>query len=479
MMSRFNLLFLFLILIAAFVLRLYRIDNPIGDWHAFRQADTSAVSKVYLENGIDLLHPMYFDISNIQSGKNNPQGYRMVEFPIYNVLQVVTFIALPVFSFEMWGRLVTVFSSTLTLIFIYLLTKKYIDNKTALFAAFFYAVLPFSIYYGRVILPDPTATMAIVGGTWFFSSWATKKSLPNFILACIFTAAAFLLKPFTIFFTLPLFYIAWESFGISFIKKISLWIFLIVSLIPLILWRIWISQFPEGIPVSNWLFNGGNIRFTGAYFYWIFGERLGKLILGYTGYALLFLGFLKNREKHFGFFLSLALSSLIYLVVVARGNVQHDYYQIMILPTICIFLGRGVTFLLSLVSKTLSQITYNFIAILGILVFCILGMLFFSWYYVRDYFNINNMALVTAGKIADQKLPRDAKVIAANEGDTSFLYYVGRKGWPSFQDSPENLKKLGATHIVIPNPTEQDFNGLGKEYPHLFESSDVLILEIK
>nr|MBP6098848.1 hypothetical protein [Candidatus Levybacteria bacterium] len=90
-MKKFGIYLIFLLFLFAFIARLYRITNPIADWHAWRQADTSAVSKKFVQEGIDILHPKYFDISNIQSGKDNPNGYRMVEFPILNVLQAGAF----------------------------------------------------------------------------------------------------------------------------------------------------------------------------------------------------------------------------------------------------------------------------------------------------------------------------------------------------------------------------------------------------
>ena len=62
------------------------------------------------------------------------------------------------------------------------------------------------------------------------------------------------------------------------------------------------------------VFNGGNIRFKGAYFYWIFAERIGKLILGYWGTSLLVLGLLTKIKTKPLFLYSFIISSLIYLV---------------------------------------------------------------------------------------------------------------------------------------------------------------------
>ena len=79
-----------IMLLLGFVVRLYRIDNPVADWHSWRQADTAAVSRNFVNGGINMLYPTYDDISSIQSGLENPTGIRMVEFPIYNLLSFAT-----------------------------------------------------------------------------------------------------------------------------------------------------------------------------------------------------------------------------------------------------------------------------------------------------------------------------------------------------------------------------------------------------
>ena len=75
-----------LIFILALLLRLYKIDNPIADWHSWRQADTAAVSRNFLKYGFNPLYPRFDDLSSIPSGKENHQGWRFVEFPIFNLI---------------------------------------------------------------------------------------------------------------------------------------------------------------------------------------------------------------------------------------------------------------------------------------------------------------------------------------------------------------------------------------------------------
>src|SRR5205814_10410316 len=129
-----------------------------------------------------------------------------------------------------------------------------------------------------------------------------------------------------------------------------------------------------------------NILFTGEYFHWIIASRIAELILGYWGVAILFiLILLKNQIKNRAFFLSFLASSLLYIVVVARGNVQHSYYQIPIMSTIAIYLGIGSNFFLNPPREYVSKW-----ASYAVFIVCCVFTLAFSWFTVRDYFNINN-----------------------------------------------------------------------------------------
>lgn len=483
-MKRFFTSGLVLLFVLGFVVRLYRFDGPVADWHSFRQSDTNAVSIIFAREGIDLLHPRYFDISNVQSGYENPKGYRMVEFPIYNAVQAGLFGTTGILTLEKWGRLISIFATLAGAWFVYLLTKKYANEVAGLFGAFFYLFLPFSIYYGRTILPDPSMAGSILAGTYFFDLWIEKgikkkalrkRHLTPFVLSIFFTALAFLLKPYALFFTLPIVYLAWRKFGVSVLRKWQVWLFAILCLIPLVLWRKWIGNFPEGIPASSWLFNGDGIRFRPSFFRWIFYERIMRLILGYVGAIFGLVGGIRAireiREKNGGFFLSFIISSFAYLIVIATGNVRHDYYQILIIPTVSIMAGLGAAYLVEHFKKNLFlQAQIYILVALTILL---------GWIQVKDYFNINDWGMVAAAEEANKILPINTTVIAPYDGSTTFLNLTKRRGWPVFEKPIEDLIKMGAEYLVIANPTLNDFKGFGMKYSHVAESNDYLILKLK
>lgn len=466
-MKKIEILLLILILAGAFLVRLYHFSWPVADWHSWRQTDTSSVSRNFVQNGFDLLRPKFDDLSKGVSLIDNPKGYRFVEFPIYNVVQAGLFKLFDRLTLEEWGRIVTIFSSMASIILLYLLVKKYTSIRTGLFAAFFFAFIPYNIYFSRTILPDQSMVAALLMGTYFFSNWidasekrkakSEKQGLEYlfFVLSIIFTATALLLKPYALFFTLPMIYLAWHCFGFGLFKKWQLWVFFILATLPLGLWHAWINQkeFLAGVPRNDWLFNGNDIRFKGAFFHWIFADRIARLILGYWGLPFVVLGILTkiNKRENWLFFYFL-ISSLIYMTVLATGNIQHDYYQVLIMPTLAIFLAKGVDFILEredMFNYWVSRLTIS----VGIIF-----MLAFGWFAVRDFYSIQHPNLILAGEAVNRLTPKDAKIVAPYGGDTAFLYYTNRQGWPVFDRSFKDFKKAGASYITFADPTPEELN---------------------
>lgn len=445
-MKKFRFLF-FILLLGAIAVRLYKFSGPIADWHSWRQSDTAAVARNFLRFGIDPLHPRYDDLSNIQTGKDNPQGWRMVEFPLYQVIGAGLARTNANFTIEGWLRVVTIAASVGTMLFVGLLVAEFVDPATGLIAGALYGFLPYSVYYGRTTLPDPFMVFWAVLSIWLASR---GKNILWVLAAGAAGAFALLAKPMAAFLLVPIPYLYFRRFGYSRDTVIRLIIYSIVSLLPLFLWRKWILQFPEGIAVNAWLFNGNGIRFKGAWFYWLFAERLGKLILGYWGLIPLGIGLIVTPSKKEGWvFRWLALGTLLFLVIFATGNVQHDYYQILLLPVVVVYGAKGLAFMIK-GGNGISRTTGLAMAFVSVLL-----SLGFSWYTIRTYYWINRPEIVEAGRAADALLPKDAKVIASYNGDTTFLYQTNRQGWPLGFDIDKKIA-MGATAYVTVSPTDND-----------------------
>lgn len=438
-----------MMLVVGFIARLYRIDNPVADWHSWRQADTSAVSRNFVKNGINMLYPTYDDVSSIQSGIDNPAGIRMVEFPIYNAIHATLYKTFGVYTLEKWGRLTTIFITLFTAVFLFLLGKKHYSSKIGLLTAFFFLFLPFNIYFSRVILPDPLGVLFAVSGLYFFG-------LSNTVSALLF-GLAFLQKPFFAVYLLPLLpeLLKKENF-----KKTL--VFGIFAFTPFVLWRFWTGQHSEGIPFYEWAFNGDKIRFHPSWFRWLFGERLGILILGVWGLVPFTFGLIRTLTNKFNLYF--VLSALLYLIIVATANVRHDYYQILIIPPIAMTLALGTSWL-----WRRSKI---------ILILSLITMFLVSWDKIKPFYQVNHYELITIGKIVDETLPKDAKIVIPYNGDTAFLYQTKRKGWPAVDDSIDNIIKRGADYYVSIDLGSTDTLNFSKRFKTIAKTDKYIILDL-
>jgi len=459
------------ILVLALLLRLYKLDNPVADWHSFRQADTASVTRNFVDKGVNMLVPTYHDNSNIQSGKDNPNGYRMVEFPLYNLLHYSVYELFPSLGVDQAGRLTSVILSLISIYLVYLIGEKLSGFFVGWLAALFMAVLPFSIYYSRVILPEPLMIASILGSYWYLikmsESTGVKKRY-NLLISSLLFAIALLVKPFAIFFALPNAAIVFRSWAKGELHTLDVIFFSILGVAPFIWWRNHILSYPTGIPASDWLINSTGIRFRPAWFRWLFSERIGKLILGVYGTTFLMLGLIAKPKNEGVAYWLWALGILLYFSVIAGGNVQHDYYQAIIIPFLCFLLAKGVALVLSL-----SRTTYSRLLTIIMTLVIFVSMISISWYDIKGYYQVNNWPIVEAGKEVDRLTPKDAKVIAPYNGDTAFLYQTHRSGWPLGYDIEDKMAK-GATYYVSVSYDDES-RTLEKKYT-LIEKTDRFII---
>ena len=286
------------ILVCGFLARLYKINNPVADWHSFRQADTASVTRTYVNEGINILYPRYHDPSSTQSRRYNPNGYRFVELPLFNVIHAFSVNILPYFSLEVLGRLLAILSSLLSSYLVFLIGKRFMGKWTGVLAAGIFTFLPFNIYFTRVILPDPMAVAFALLALWIFIKFIDEDKDIFLYSSGLLFSISLLIKPFTAFYFVPAIYLLLNKYDLKTIRGdskllIKLLIFANIILLPFLAWRVWISQYPAGIPGWKWMFNGDGIRFRPAFWRWIFVERLGILILGVWGLIPLVFGFLK------------------------------------------------------------------------------------------------------------------------------------------------------------------------------------------
>lgn len=496
MIKKFPKFTLFFLIALTFFVRLYRIDYPIADWHSWRQVDTASVTREYVKHGVDILRPKYHDLGNVQSGLDNLEGWRMVEMPFINALIATLIRAIPSLNLEITSRFVSVLFSIGTVTSLYYLVKKISGQKTAFYSGLVFALLPFSVYYGRVVLPEPAMLFFSTSSLLFFSHYLDSKNkfnqISSFIFSAFFLALALLLKPFVaflgpIYLTFSILKYKWKV-----IKHWELVIFVVIAFTPFFMWREWIKQFPSGIPASDWLFNGNGIRLRPAWFRWLFYERLTKIILGWWGWIFILSNFIgckltllnpsrlkkifsnKKITNEIFIYGSWIFGVLLYLIVIATGNVQHDYYQVFTLPIVSIMVGRGINQLEMFLQAKFDK--RNKLVPIFIVSLIFGAMINTAWQKDKGNFNINHWEYIEAGKMIDEITPSDAKVIAPAFSDTLFLYQTNRTGWPIGFDIEDKISK-GADYYVSTS-YDDETRMVEETYTPVFKNDNFIIVHL-
>ena len=169
------------IFITAFFLRLINVGAPVIGIHSWRQADTAAIARNYLAN-----HLIFWQPQVDWSGAT--KGFVECEFPIY---QYIVALLYKLFGFnEIVARSFSILCSCLTLLLVFRIGRLLFDERVGWWGAWFYAILPIPVFYGRTIQPE--ALMMLLGA-FSLERWLVyledKKSLTLFFSWIGFTFA--------------------------------------------------------------------------------------------------------------------------------------------------------------------------------------------------------------------------------------------------------------------------------------------------
>lgn len=453
-------------------LRLYRVDAPLADWHSWRQADTAAVARNFVKAEFNLLYPQSDSLLALNDkGLENPNRWFINEFPLYNAIVALIYLQFGVNP--MYGRLVSIFFAITGAFFLYLLVRRLLGVKTAILALVFYLLNPYNVFYGRVFMPDPTFVSLSIIALYWCVRWVESGRFRHGLLMAITFALATLVKPYALLIALPMAFWVFANWGLRTFTKPSVYLLAAISLLPLTLWRYHLSLHPEGSFASNWLLNGDGIRFKGSFFRWIIFDRFNRLIFATGGFVLFVVGFLSSTaSKKKALFFVWTLAVLLYITVFAKGNVNHDYYQLPILAPGSVLVALGSLALIDL-GKTLVARSFNTLVVLALFVLS----LAFGWFEVRGFFNINNPAIVRAGAKIDEITEKDALVIAPYMGDPAFLYQTNRYGWPIGGDIEAKIKE-GADYYVTTAKDEEYQKVLSSHQNIVYESDEFVIIRL-
>lgn len=173
------------ILIAAAILRLYKIDQPFIDGSDWRQSDTATIADNFYQGNWNILYP--------EISWNGP-GHNYVGYEFQTVTYIAAFLYRLVGHHDWVARSVAVVFGLWGILAFYQLVRRVWSDKHALVSAAILAILPGQVYVDRSFLPDPVMLSLVITSVWLLVVYVQTAHLRDLVLASLAGIFGFLTK---------------------------------------------------------------------------------------------------------------------------------------------------------------------------------------------------------------------------------------------------------------------------------------------
>ena len=390
-----------LIILLAAVARTYHITYPLNDMHSFRQTQTAGLIRDFYSHGINLLYPTMITLGD--------PGYVILEFPLY---QGIVALLYKIFSPDVvFARSFSILCGLLSILFVYRLTVKFLDEKSALFAAFFYAFMPLNIFFQRAPMPDPLAILlSLVMLDFMIEGITSRKNylLIGGIVAC--SLGLTIKSPYVAPLYLPLLYAVYSHQGkLRSLLNPRVFASFFIPVAFMLLWQWHANSVNEMYfntmdypfkelhdkvmvklyPVNTWYFGTIDQRMTSKNYLTILG-RVYVQMLSLSGLVTLILGFYAVAKRKAAFYFFWLFSAVLSIMVFFNLNVVHNYYHLILTPVLAVFCGAGAAYFVGIFRHR--------IAALIVTVALMIPFIYMHYQTLGDFFKEENKYL-EAGKV--------------------------------------------------------------------------------
>jgi hypothetical protein len=325
---------LVVLVVLAFAIRLYDLDDLPFDFHSTRQMHSALMARgMYYQSRTDL--PEWQRTMAVQQWK--AEG--LIEPPIMESLTAL--------GYQLVGsddlripRLLSILFWMLGALPLYWLARDLIDHNAAVFALAFYLILPYGALASRAFQPDPLMVSSIIWSGWAASRWASRPGWKWAIIAGLLAGFSIFIKSVAGFFIagawIGLFLTAWGIKRV--IKMPQFWFASVLAVLPLALFTYY------GLKISGELAGQFSLRFFPAL--WIdpvwYLRWNGEIssVVGFEWFLAALLGiFLMPKAVGRWMLLGLFAGYVIYSFALPYHAMTHDYYQEPLIPLVALGVG--------------------------------------------------------------------------------------------------------------------------------------------
>jgi 4-amino-4-deoxy-L-arabinose transferase-like glycosyltransferase len=361
---------LILILLLGLILRLIDIAKPFSGLGKWNEGHYAMTALNYFEYGI--------------SSPMNEYGLDLTTTPIFSWLIYLSFL---IFGVQEWsGRLPSLIFAFISMILVYLISRRLYNDKAAIASTFIVSISPGIVHFSRNIQLESMFTAFLLAALLFMIYYKDTNDIRWLFSSAIYVSTAILIK-YPAVLGYPALIWIWFKYKNNVASKkrwVRLTLFLLFSILPSLLW---ISYAASLKPVlTTWYFDKPEVSWTVRNALWAIYLAVTKYIPEHFGH-IFFVSYvitlplaLKNYKRHMPIFL-FTFTWFFLIIALPDFYLSNMYYHYTMLYGMAILLGFYVADFGTKVSGY-SKINPQIIGV-GI----ILAVTLFSIYQYNSYFH--------------------------------------------------------------------------------------------
>lgn len=208
------------------------VDGTVRD--SWREADVAGIARNFYREGMNLLYPRI-------DWRGDGPGFTESEFPLYPwfvaVIYHVTGYCEPLLRVTSLLLMLAAFGVFLRI------AGRYLTPGGTITAAAVYALMPMDIRMASTIHPEPLMYFAYLAAIDAFDVWLRTESRPSYWTALAATSLAILAKLPAAHLGVLFAFLTLDRWGIAALRRLDVWLFAILSLIPPLAWYFHAHQF--------------------------------------------------------------------------------------------------------------------------------------------------------------------------------------------------------------------------------------------
>lgn len=442
-------LFLLAVITLGVMARAATYRSPLFDFHSWRQADTAAIARNFLEERFNPLYPQ------IDHRGAQPHGYVETGFELH-AFAVAAIARLVGFSPAL-GRLLNVLLFPFAALLLFGFVRRRYGETAGLVAAFLYSLgLPLTMYMDRAFMNEALLALLSIACLRAAQAYCERPRALPLLLLVLASSLIAAVKPTFLIVWGPLVALFIERFGARGLIRWEPWL---AGAITMACGLLWFSHARHLFEMTGLSFGLSDklldldLLFSGDYAFIVL-RRLFKDVLGPIVFVFAPVGLVAAaRRGRYAEAAGLA-TFLLYLAVVTPGNFHHNYYQLPVVPYATALAAFGVVRGLDRFARRYSWDSSRTLLAYAAVLWVAAMATFVRNVSAHNWYEVDLSRQRLCEDLAPVLRPDDRAVFVSHQ-NPDVLFCIGRKGWllGAPQSTPDGVLEVvrnGGSVVVVP-----------------------------